>query len=759
MPVVKRDGSTEELDLSKIHSALEWACYGKPAGVSNLEASLRLKPLKGVSVSQIELQAQGKLEELFKGRARTKDINAALVSAAADLISEDTPHYDKVAARMLWLTARKEAFGGIEPPPLFDVVRRNVKAGVYTPELLELYSEKEYAAMDRFVRHDRDDLFHYAGAMQMYTKMLAQNRKSGKRYESFQHPYILIAALLFAQYPKELRLDYVRRYYDRISQHYISLPTPIIAGLRTRTKQFSSCSVLSAGDSLESITETATGIVEYASRKAGIGLDVGRIRAAGQPVRGGDAVTTGIVPFAKFMVAALKSCSQGAVRGASATLNWPLWHLEFERLIELKNNKGIDETRIRNVDYNVHLHQVFFERLAARGVITFFSPEEVPEVWGAFYSGDVERFRTVYEAAERNARLTKKQLPAVAVFAKLAQERFETGRIYVMHADHVNRQTPFLEPITSSNLCQEIALPTKPLSRDGGEIALCTLSAINVGKIETEEDMAESAELAVRALDALLDYQHYPHAAAFRSAAKYRPLGIGMIGFSHWLTKYGITWAPTKENHDKVEALVEGMAWHLTRASMELAREYGPCPGQVRYAEGWLPMDDAKIPARPTRDWDQLRRMGREHGIRNATLLAFMPSETSSQLANETNGIEAPRALVVTKGSKDVLASQVVPEVGRLGHAYQLAWDIPTEDYLAMLAVLQKYTDQAISANTSYDPGKGDIGLSKVVSDLLLAWKLGLKTLYYSNTRDGAGEDLDKGPAAGGGCESGACTL
>lgn len=737
MLVTKRDGSTEPQDLEKIHKVLDWAING--------DLKNGLKPIKGVSISQIEMTAQPH----FYNRIRTSDIHETVIRAAANLISEDTPNYDQVAARLRWFDVRKKAFQSNNPPHLWDVIVANTKRGVYDKDLIHFYSEAEWGVIDGFIDHTRDDLFRFAGAEQMYKKYLAQNRKTKKIYESFQFPYILVSAILFKDYPKETRLAYVKRYYDQVSQHYISLPTPIMAGLRTKTKQFSSCTLIDSGDSLNSITSAATAIVNYASNKAGIGLNIGRIRALGQSVRNGDAVTTGVLPFAKFFAAALKSCSQGAVRGANATFNYPMWHLEFETLIELKNNKGTPETRLQNVDYCIHLNKTMYERLLAKGNITFFSPDEVPDLYDAFY-GPADKFKELYEKYEADPKKTKKSLPAVEVFTKIASERFATGRIYIMHADHVNTHSSFYEPIVMTNLCVEITLPTTPMGNEESLIALCTLSALNWGKIQTEEEMSEAAEMSVRGLDELLDYQDYPNAAAERHTKMYRPLGIGIIGLAHDMVRNGKSWS-NLESHNWVESKMERMAYFLTKTSITLAAEKGPCPKRTKYHDGIMPMDSAIGGVSPVYDWDELRVLAKKYGIRNATLMAMMPSETSSQLANETNGVEAPKALIITKGNKDAVSSQVVPEYAKYNHAYELAWDISVGNNYSVMGRLQKYTDQSISVNENHNPNRGEVTVKTVIENMLIAFKKGLKTVYYSNTNTDTIEEDDG--CAGGGCK------
>lgn len=762
MQITKRDGTKQELDLNKIHSVLTWACEGK-----NDDA---LTPIKGVSISQIEMNAQ---LHFYDGMP-TKQIHETLIRASSELISEDFPNYDQVAARLVWFAVRKEAFRNNLPPHLSKVIHTNIGLGVYSSDILDLYNEEEINELNGMIDHRRDDLFKYAGAEQMRKKYLVQNRKTKKVFESFQFPYIMVAALLFGKYPKNVRMKYVKKYYDLISQHYISLPTPIMAGLRTKVKQFSSCTLIESGDSLKSINAAAAAIVDYASRKAGIGLNIGSIRAEGQPVRGGDAVTTGVIPFSKYFNGALKSCSQGAVRGASATFNYPIWHLEFERLIELKNNKGTEETRLRTVDYCVHLNKLFYERLVKKGDITFFSPEEVHDLYLAFYSSNYKEFERLYKHYEKDPTKTKKTLPAVQVFTKIMQERFETGRIYIMNADHANAHGSFYEPIKMTNLCTEITLPTAPVTYpndsqykyEDGLIALCTLSAINWGKFtpfseldqesssphRQEMKLKDACEMAVRGLDALLDYQDYPVEAAYRHSMRYRPLGVGIIGFAHWMAKGRLYWGE-ENTFAEVETMMEKMAYYLTEASIDLAEEFGGLSVKTKYHDGIFPIDTSTLKAKTKMDWNLLKARAKKFGIRNSTLMALMPSETSSQLSNETNGIEPPRDMVSIKGSKEGVLPQIVPEYSKLAAYYQTLWQVSSQDYLKTIAVLQKYIDQAISVNTSYDPSKGEIKMSRLIDDLLLAYKLGHKTLYYSNTRDGSGDEADDG------CDSGACKI
>lgn len=739
MQVLKRDGGLQPLDLNKIHAVIEWACNG--------DRKNNLGPIKGVSVSQVEMSAHLHLHDGIS----TKDIHETLIKSAESLISEDTPNYDHVAARLRWFSIRKETFGENDPPHILDVVELNTVRGKYDPDLASFYSKEEWDQINSFIDHSRDDLFRYAGIEQIHKKYLVQDRQTKVKYETAQMPYILVAAVIFKDYPKETRLSFIKDYYDTASQHYISLPTPMMAGLRTKVKQFSSCTVIEAGDSLKSINAAAAAIVEYASRKAGIGLSIGGIRAKGQPVRGGDAITTGILPFSKYFNAALKSSSQGAIRSGSGTFNYPIWHLEWDTLIELKNDKGTDETRLRTVDYCVHLNRVMIERLLTEGDITFFSPEEVPDLYQAFY-GPADEFRKLYVQYEADPSKTKKVQPAKEVFAKLVSERYETGRIYIMFADLANTNTPFYEKIRLSNLCMEILLPTTPMGEDDSQIALCTLSALNWGKIDTEEQMEVACRLAVRALDEVLSYQEYPNEAAKRSTLLYRPLGVGIIGFAHWLAKNNLRWG-APETLEAVRNKVDSMAYHLTRASCDLAKEKGACPARTRYHDGIFPAE--LVGVKLSERWEVLREDLKKYGIRNATLMAAMPSETSSQLANETNGIEPPRSLVTIKGNGENNVPQVVPEFAKLNHVYETAWNIQVPDYLATIAELQKYFDQAISSNTTYNPHRNKVTTQVLLEDLILTYKLRLKTLYYSNVLDQDNQQQEEDE----GCADGACKI
>lgn len=751
MKVTKRDGRTEPIDLDKIHRVVDWAAKG----------------LDNVSVSQVELRSHIQ----FYDGIRTGDIHETIIKSAADLISEETPDYQYLAARLAIFHLRKIAYGQFEPPHLHDHVSRLTEMGKYDPHILEDYSREEFDELNSYIDHWRDMNFSYAAVKQLEGKYLVQNRVTKQIYESPQFLYILVAMCLFSKYPRETRLGYIKRFYDAVSTFKISLPTPIMSGVRTPTRQFSSCVLIECDDSLDSINATTSAIVRYVSQRAGIGINGGRIRALGSEIRGGEAQHTGCLPFFKMFQAAVKSCSQGGVRGGAATLFYPLWHLEVESLLVLKNNRGVEENRIRHLDYGVQVNRLMYERLIKGGQITLFSPHDVPGLYEAFFA-DQDEFERLYVQYEQDPSIRKRTLPAVELFSLMMQERAGTGRIYIQNVDHCNTHSPFdpkKAPVRQSNLCMEIALPTKPLNDlhdPDGEIALCTLSALNLGALESLDEIESLADLIVRALDALLDYQDYPVKAALNATEKRRSLGVGVINYAYYLAKNGVRYSD-----DSALALThrtfEAIQYYLLKASVQLSREYGPCKAfdETTYAAGILPIDTYKkdldaICSEPLHlDWEALRADIQKYGLRNSTLTALMPSETSSQIANATNGIEPPRGLVSVKQSKDGILRQVVPEFERLKDKYELLWKMPSNDgYLKLVGIMQKFVDQSISANTNYDPQRfegGRVPMKQLLRDLLLAYKYGVKTLYYHNTRDGADDPNSEfeDDCAGGACK------
>jgi ribonucleoside-diphosphate reductase alpha chain len=741
--VTKRNGQKEELNLDKFHRVTNFACEG----------------LSGVSSSLLEM----KTHIQFYNGIKSTDIQETLIKAAADLISEEAPNYQYVAGRLINYHLRKEVYSQYEPTALLTHYFEVATAGYYDWGIYDAYSPEEWQDLNKYIDHTRDDLLTYAAMEQFRGKYLIRNRVTNKFYETPQMAFMLIAMTLFQNYKTD-RLKWVKELYDALSTFDISLPTPIMAGVRSPQRQFSSCVLIETDDSLDSINATASAIVKYVSQKAGIGIGGGSIRAIGSPIRNGDASHTGVVPFYKHFQTAVKSCSQGGVRGGAATLYYPIWHLEVEDLLVLKNNKGTEDNRIRHLDYGVQFNKVMYERLLSGGNITLFSPHDCPDLYRAFFS-DVDEFRTLYEKYERSTKIRKKTIPAIDLFSTFVQERKDTGRIYLMNVDHANEHGSFTAaaPIKMSNLCCEITLPTTPLKDihdEDGEISLCTLAAINWGKIKKPSDFEKPCTLAVRALDALLDYQSYPVRAAQLGTMARRPLGVGIINFAYWLAKNDSNYS--NPNLDLVHEYAEAWSYYLIKASVDLAEEVGQCGKwyETKYSEGLMPIDtykkevDELVNPEYRMDWNDLRERAAEKGIRNSTLMALMPAETSAQISNSTNGIEPPRALVSIKQSKDGVLKQVVPGIQKLKNKYELLWDQKTpEGYLKIMAVLQKFIDQAISVNTSYNPRHYEdekIPMSEMIKHILMHYKYGGKTLYYFNTFDGAGEIEELNPLAQG---------
>jgi ribonucleoside-diphosphate reductase alpha chain len=729
--VTKRSGNEEPLNIDKMHAVLSFAC----------------EDLAGVSVSEVAIKSQIQ----FYPKIKTKDIQETIIKAAADLISEDNPNYQYVAGRLISYTLRKEVYGRYEPPSLYTHVTNVVAAGYYDPELLNWYSYEEFTELNRYIRHDRDLDFTFAGMEQFRGKYLVKNRVTGEFFETPQMAFMLIAMTLFHRYGKD-RLKWVKDYYDALSEFDISLPTPIMAGVRTPQRQFASCVVIETDDSLDSINATASSIVKYVSQKAGIGIGAGKIRALGEPIRNGDAVHTGNIPYYKYFQSAVKSCSQGGVRGGSATLHYPIWHRDVEDLLVLKNNKGTEDTRVRHLDYSVQFNRLFYERLIEGGDITLMSPNAVAGLYEAFFTS-YEKFKELYEYAERLTGIKKKVIKAHDLFSAFMQERKDTGRVYLMNVDHCNTHSSFKLPIRMSNLCQEITLPTEPLNQvddEEGMISTCILSAINWGKIKKPEDFRRPAMLAVRGLEELIDFQHYPVKAAEKATKGFRSLGVGIVNFAYWMAQNDLTYS--NPDLSKIDEYAEAWSYYLIDASADLAIEKGknPYSDKIKYADGILPIDTYKwevnelVPHNPKMDWACLREKILDTGIRNATLMALMPAETSALISNSTNGIEPVRALVSVKQSKDGVLKQVVPQIRKYKNKFELLWDIKSPlGYLQICAILQKWMDQAISANTSYNPAfyeNEELLMDELLEHILLYYRWGGKTLYYFNTNDGAGE-------------------
>ena len=735
--VQKRNGSIESIDIEKIHVMVEHACDG----------------LSGVSASQVEMNANIQ----FYDGIKTSEIQEILVRSASDLISLDNPNYQYVAARLLLFGLRKHVFGQnwkVAFPNIHDHLTAGVSLRIYDSALLGKYSMDEWDKIDTFVNHERDFLFTYAGLRQVVDKYLVQDRSNNNIFETPQYMYILIAATLFADYPVETRLSYVKRYYDAISRHKINIPTPIMAGVRTPLRQFASCVLVDSDDTLDSIFSSDMAIGRYVAQRAGIGINAGRIRGINSKIRGGEVTHTGVIPFLKKFESTVRCCTQNGIRGGSATVHFPIWHQEIEDILVLKNNKGTEDNRVRKLDYSIQISKLFYERFIRNENISLFSPHDVPGLSDAF---GLAGFDELYNVYERDESIPRKTVGAQELFLDLLKERAETGRIYIMNIDHCNEHSSFKDKVWMSNLCQEITLPTTPLQHIddiNGEIALCILSAINVGKIKYLDDLEELCDLSVRALDELIDYQHYPVVAAEANTRNRRSLGIGYIGLAHFLAKHQVKYSDGAAAHI-VHGLTEAFQYYLLKASNQLAIEKGACGyfDRTKYADGILPIDTYKkdvdeiVPHVLHYDWESLRESIKRYGLRNSTLSAQMPSESSSVVSNETNGIEPPRAFLSVKKSKKGVLKQIVPQYQSLKNYYTLLWDMPgNTGYINIVAVMQKFFDQAISGNWSYNPEHyqdSEVPVSVMAQDLLNTYKYGWKTSYYQNTYDIKKDDVD----------------
>ena len=733
--VVKRDGSVESLNLDKVHAMVELAC----------------EDLAGVSSSQVEMNSGIQ----FYDGIKTEDIQEILIRSANDLISLDTPNYQYVAARLLLFGLRKAVFGyhPDKPPILYNHICKCVDHGMYDEELLTVYTEEEWEEIESYVDHDRDYMFTYAGLRQVCDKYLVQDRSTGYLFETPQQMYIMIAATLFSKYPKDTRLEYVRRYYEAISTHKINIPTPVMAGVRTPLRQFASCVLVDVDDTLDSIFSSDMAIGYYVAQRAGIGINAGRIRGINAKIRGGEVQHTGVVPFLKKFEATVRCCTQNGIRGGSATVHFPIWHQEIEDIIVLKNNKGTEDNRVRKLDYSIQLSKLFYERFIENKEITLFSPHDVPDLYESF---GTDRFDELYCSYESDESIPSKRVGAQGLILDLLKERAETGRLYLMNIDHCNSHSSFKDKVNMSNLCQEITLPTDPINHidsQDGEIALCILSAINVGKIRNLNEMENLCDLAVRALEELIDYQEYPVPAARRSTLARRSLGIGFIGLAHYFAKNGVKY-DSQEAYDLTHKLTESFQYNLLRASNNIAKEKGACDAfhRTKYIDGILPIDtykqevDELVTVSYEYDWDSLRDDIAEWGLRHSTLSAQMPSESSSVVSNATNGIEPPRDYLSVKKSKKGPLKQIVPQFTTYKNNYTLLWDMPSnEGYINVTAIMQKFFDQAISGNWSYNPENypdNEVPVSVMANDLLTTYKYGWRTSYYQNTYDNK-KDVD----------------
>ena len=727
--VKKRSGDVEELNIEKIHKMVESACDG----------------LGGVSSSEVEMNSGIQ----FYDGITTDQIQKVLVDSACNLISLDNPNYQFVAARLLLFGLYKQVFGiqwkdGF--PSVLDHLMNNQERRIYDRDLLWAYNDEEWETINSFVDHKRDFLYTYAGLKQVVDKYLVQDRSNGEVFETPQYMYILIAATLFQEYPKQTRLDYVRRYYNAISKHKINIPTPIMAGVRTQLRQFASCVLVDSDDSLDSIFSSDMAIGRYVAQRAGIGINAGRIRGINSKIRGGEVQHTGVIPFLKKFESTVKCCTQNGIRGGSATVHFPIWHQEIEDILVLKNNKGTQDNRVRGLDYSIQVSKLFYERFINDEEISLFSPHDVPGLYDAF---GLDGFDDLYRAYEFDPDVPQKRVKAQELFLDLLQQRAETGRIYIMNIDHCNSHSSFKDKVNMSNLCQEITLPTDPLEHiDGdGEIALCILSAINVGKLNKLEEMEELCDLSVRGLEELIDYQKYPIKAAEVSTKNRRSLGVGFIGLAHYLAKKGAKYDDVSALTE-VHKLTEAFQYYLLKSSNNIAQEKGPCGyfHHTKYFDGKLPIDtykkdvDELVAPAYFYDWDSLRNDIVTYGLRHSTLSAQMPSESSSVVSNATNGIEPPRGYLSVKKSKKGTLKQIVPQYQTLKNNYTLLWDMPSnEGYIKIVSVMQKFFDQAISGNWSYNPlnyPDNEIPVSVWVNDLLTTYKYGWKTSYYQNTYD-----------------------
>ena len=736
--VKKRNGTIEPLNLEKMHVMVEQACEG----------------LAGVSASQVEIQSGIQ----FYDGISTAEIQEILIKSASDLIDLDHPNYQYVAARLLLFSVKKSLYGRMHDTPILkNHVVKCVEKGIYDEEILNLYDDEEFDKLQSIIDHERDYLFTYAGLRQIVDKYLVQDRSTGALYETPQFMYLLISATIFSKYPKEVRLDYVKKYYDAISRHKINIPTPIMAGVRTPLRQYASCVLVDIDDTLDSIFTSDMAIGRYVAQRAGIGINAGRIRGINAKIRGGEVQHTGVVPFLKKFESTVRCCTQNGIRGGSATVHFPIWHQEIRDIIVLKNNKGTEDNRVRKLDYSIQISKLFYERFIENKEISLFSPHDVPGLYDSF---GTELFDELYTRYESDESIPKTSVGAQELILELLKERAETGRLYIMNIDHCNSHSSFLDKVEMSNLCQEITLPTKPLQHiddEHGEIALCILSAINVGKITNIDQMEELCDLSVRSLDELIDFQGYPVKAAEIATKARRSLGIGYIGLAHYLAKNGVSYSDKKAwelTHD----LTEAFQYYLIQSTVNLAKEKGACEysNRTKYGNGILPIDtykkdvDELVSNDLKYDWESLRALVLEHGVRNSTLSAQMPSESSSVVSNATNGIEPPRGYLSIKKSKKGPLKQIVPQYASLKNNYTLLWEMKDNSgYISIVAVMQKFFDQAISGNWSYNPenySDNEVPVSVMAQDFLTTYKYGWKTSYYQNTYDIKTDEIEDTP-------------
>ena len=742
MEVTKRNGNKESFSVEKIHKVVEWATKG----------------INGVSLSDIEMNANLSIHDGIE----TSKIHQILIKSANDLISTSEPNYQYVASRLLNMQLRKEVWGcGDHPTDFLLFLQRNEDNGVYDPDILNKWNSKEIDRLGKYINHSRDDLFTYAGLQQMIDKYLVKNRSTGVIYETPQFAYMAIAMCLFDS------LDEVKKAYDCYSTFKINLPTPIMAGVRTNIRQFASCVLVDVDDNLDAIFSSIHAVGKYTARRAGIGLNIGRLRPINSPIRGGEVIHTGLIPYLKNFESAVKSTSQNGLRGGSATVHVPFWHYEIEDIMVLKNNAGTDDNRVRKLDYSIQFCKLFYDRLIANEDVTLFSPHEAKGLYEAF--GDNEKFERLYLKYE-NARSLKfkKKVPARKLAEIFARERLETGRIYSMNIDNANQNGSWDVPVYMSNLCQEIIHPTKPINSiddPDGEIGICILSAINLLELGSDKDIEDACRMAVRTLESVIDYQDYPVLAGENFTKNRRSLGIGVTNLAGFLAKNKLRYEDSG-SLEIVHQTMEKIQWNLINASCELAEEKGSCEkfADTKYAKGLLPIDwykkevDELIKPKYSMDWEGLRERVKKHGLRHSTLSAIMPCESSSVIQNSTNGIEPVRSLLLYKKAKNGVLKQIVPNYRRRKNYYTLAWDMQdNKAIMNIAAVIQKFVDMSMSTNLYYNYSHytdGNVPLSVIIKDQIYGYKYGLKNFYYANTPDGDGE-TEKGMN----CESGACAI
>ena len=747
--VKKRDGKIEKFNIDKINKVIKWAIDGYTE----------------VSLTDIEINAKINISQ----GVTTKQIHSLLIESAANLISLEKPNYQFVAARLLNYQLRKDVWKGKHAPRILEFLKEGLKNKIYDPIILDKYTEDEINKIGEFIDHERDYIFSYAGMKQLCDKYLIKDRVSGIIHETPQFAYILIAIYAFINYPSETRMNYVRKFYDSISKHKINLPTPIMAGLRTPSKNYASCCLIGVDDTRESITASATAVSMATSNRCGIGIDVSKIRAIGSPIKNGEVVHTGLIPFLKIYESSVKALQQNGLRGGSATCNIQWWHYEIEDIIVLKNNAGTDDNRVRKLDYTVGMSKLFYDRVLKDEDVTLFNNVEVPELYEAWGTKDFDK---VYKECESKKLKLKKKISARKLFSLIVKERVETGRIYILNVDHANEHGAWSDKVTMSNLCTEVIHPTIPLNDyhdKKGEIGMCILSAVNMLEIKNWQDLEKTCDLIVRFLDEIIDIQDYFNIAAENFAKKRRSLGVGITNLAALLAKNQLKYSSDKSLLF-IDEWMEHFQFYLLKSSLDLAKEKGKCEkfDRTKYSKGILPIDTYKdkvdeiCKRKLSLDWEKLRKDIKEFGLRHSTLSSCMPCESSSVIQSSTNGVEPIRSLITYKTSKMGKLPVLVPGIGKYEDSYELAYNL--KDNVGLLkinAIIQKYIDMAISTNVYYNYSHYENHIlpdAKVMKEIMLAYSLGLISLYYSNSDDGDKEQL-MNQKADQDCSGGACKL